>query len=334
MDFLSHHSSLQSWLRKKENRLKVLVPDSIHLDLPASDQDIDYITYSVTSTDFTSVQDAELLVLWLNTPENISAAVSQLKNLKAVQSLAAGPDHLYEAGFAPHISLASGRGLHDAPVAEHALSLILATVRNLDGLQRSQKNKHWDRETIAAQAAVDTYQMFTLNGSAVLIIGFGSIASHLAPMLTALGASVSGVAQSNGERDGYPVVAHSEMSVPLSKADLVLSLVPYTPETEKIFDQHFFKGMKQSAIFINVGRGKTVDEEALLQALSEKIIRKAAVDVTFVEPLPAASPLWELQNLVITPHISGGRPQNSSHLIALNAERILNGQEVLNKVNR
>ena len=314
--------------------MKVLIPDSIPLELPNNNSEIEYITYSVSSNDFSAVQDAELLVLWLNTSENISAAVSQLKNLKAVQSLAAGPDHLYEAGFAPHISLSSGRGLHDAPVAEHALALILATMRNLDGLQRSQGKKYWDRETISAQAAPESFQQFTLNGASILIVGFGSIASHLAPMLSALGARVSGVAQSNGERDGYSVVDQSKMADPLSKADVVISLVPYISETEKMFDRQFFGGMKNSAVFINVGRGKTVDESALEEALAQKIIRKAAIDVTFLEPLPADSPLWSLENLIITPHISGGRPQNSSHLIALNAERILNNQEVLNKVNR
>ncbi len=314
--------------------MKVLIPDSIPLELPNKNSEIEYITYSVSSNDFSAVQDAELLVLWLNTPENISAAVSQLRNLKAVQSLAAGPDHLYEAGFAPHISLASGRGLHDAPVAEHALALILALVRNLDGLQRSQGKKYWDRETINAQSSLETSQLFTLNGASILIVGFGSIASHLAPMLSALGAYVSGVAQSTGERDGYSVVAQSKIADSLSNADVVLSLVPYIPETEKMFDKQFFSGMKKSAVFINVGRGKTVDESALEEALTQKIIRKAAVDVTFFEPLPVDSPLWSLENLIITPHISGGRPQNSSHLIALNAERVLSNQEVLNKVNR
>ena len=316
-----------------ENVMKVLVPDSIPLHFSDQTPEIEYITYSVTSTDFSSVQDAELLVLWLNTPENIAAAVSQLKNLKAVQSLAAGPDHLYEAGFEPHISLASGRGLHDAPVAEHALALVLASIRNLDGLQQSKARQYWDRETISAQAAPDSSQLFTLNGASVLIIGFGSIASHLAPMLTALGASVMGIAQSSGERNGYQVHARSEMAVPLSSADVVISLVPYIPESEKLFNKAFFEGMKESAIFINVGRGKTVDEDALHEALVDKKIRKAAIDVTFIEPLPENSRLWTLPNLIITPHISGGRPQNSSRLIALNAERVLNNEEVLNKVN-
>ena len=316
-----------------ENVMKVLIPDSISLDFSNHNSDIEYVTYSVTSTDFSSVQDAELIVLWLNTPENIAAAVSQLKNLSAVQSLAAGPDHLYEAGFAPNIALASGRGLHDAPVAEHVLALVLSTIRNLDGLHRSQRNNYWDRETISAQAAPESSQLFTLNGASVLIFGFGSIASHLAPMLTSLGSVVSGIAQSTGERHGYPVHARDEMAEPLSRADVVISLVPYLPENEKFFDKAFFESMKASAIFVNVGRGKTVDEDALYEALRLKKIRKAAIDVTYVEPLPENSQLWSLPNLVITPHISGGRPQNSSHLIALNAERVLNGEEILNKVN-
>ena len=313
--------------------MKVLIPDSIPLSLPAING-IEFIQYSVTATDFSTVQDAELFVMWMNTPENTAAAVKQLTNLKVVQTLAAGPDHVLSANFPPHIQIASGRGLHDKTVAEHALTLTLSLIRSIPSLLQSQKAHDWNRAIIEAQAAPSTSYLYTLHGANVLIYGFGSIASHLAPMLSALGAQVTGVARNPGIKNGFEVISESETDSALSEADVVISLLPYEKSTEKYFDQSLFNSMKKSAIFINVGRGRTVDEAALEDALKTKTIRSAAIDVTYVEPLPQDSTLWEIPELIITPHISGGRPQNSEELIAFNSQALLNGEEIRNRVAR
>jgi phosphoglycerate dehydrogenase-like enzyme len=314
--------------------LKVLIPDSVSLKMPSQSQGIEYVTYSVSQSNFNGHQDAELLVLWMNTPENIAACVGQLKSLKLVQTLAAGPDQALGAGFADQIAIASGRGLHDKPVAEHALALTLASIRNLDGMFSSQQSHYWNQEILQAQAAPQSSHLYTLNGSSILIIGFGSIALHLAPMLGALGAEVSGIAQSSGNRNGYPVSDFDSLEQSLAAADVVISLLPFSQETENIFGRNFFNKMKDSAIFINVGRGKTVDESSLIDALKNKLIRRAAIDVTHIEPLPSDSPLWDCPNLIITPHISGGRPQEPEKLIARNAHAVLTGTQIFNLVNR
>jgi phosphoglycerate dehydrogenase-like enzyme len=166
----------------------------------------------------------------------------------------------------------------------------------------------------------------------VLIVGFGSIASQLATVLKALGAHVRGIARSAGIRAGCEILPIAEIFSVLPSADVVISLMPYSAESEKFFNQEFFNGMKNQSIFINVGRGKTVDEDALVEALESNKIRKAAIDVTFDEPLAAESPLWKCQNLFITPHISGGRPLESEQLILANAENILLGKEIINLV--
>jgi phosphoglycerate dehydrogenase-like enzyme len=127
----------------KESAVKVLIPDSIRLSFAQTKSQIEFIPYSVTSTDFSSVQDAELLVLWMNSSENLHAAVSQLHNLKLIQTLAAGPDHALNAGFPGSVAIASGRSLHDKTVTEHALALLLHAVRNLDQLRESQNNSYW-----------------------------------------------------------------------------------------------------------------------------------------------------------------------------------------------
>lgn len=312
--------------------MKVLVPDSLPLHFTDQPQNLEFVTYSVSTTDFLGVQDAELLVLWMNTDENLKAAVAQLSHLKLVQTLAAGPDHALSAGFASHIDIASGRSLHDMPVTEHALALILESIRALDHLSASQRNSHWDSDYIHAQAAPQSSSLYTLNGAGVLIIGFGSIAAQLAPVLTTLGAHVVGAARKAGNRSGFPVISMDLLSASVPKADLVISLLPYSTESEKFFDRTFFNSMKKSAIFINVGRGKTVDESALLDALQSGTIRRAAIDVTYTEPLPQESPLWNCPNLIITPHVSGGRPLGSEKLISANAHNVKNSLPIINLV--
>ena len=313
--------------------MKVLIPDSIVLSLPVI-EGIEFIEYSVTATDFSAVQDAELLVMWMNSPENTAAAVEQLINLKVVQTLAAGPDHVLSANFPSHIQIASGRGLHDKTVAEHALTLTLSLIRAIPTLLKSQSSHEWNFSIIEAQAAPSTSRLYTLNGANVLIYGFGSIASHLSPMLQALGANVTGVARNAAVKNGFKVISELNSNASLAEADVVISLLPYEKSTEKYFDKAFFQDMKKSAVFINVGRGKTVDEVALEDALRSQIIRSAAIDVTFDEPLSSDSNLWEIPELLITPHISGGRPQNSEDLIAFNSKALLNGDAIRNQVAR
>ena len=223
----------------EEKVMKVLIPDSIPLALPII-EGIEFIQYSVTGNNFSSVQDAELLVMWLNSPENTQAAVAQLTNLKVVQTLAAGPDHVLSANFPPHIQIASGRGLHDKTVAEHALTLTLALTRAIPTLLKSQSDHNWNRSIIEAQAEPATSHLYTLNGANVLIYGFGSIASHLAPMLSSLGSHVTGVARNPATKNGFSVISESNSKPALSAADVVISLLPYEKSTEKYFDAPFF----------------------------------------------------------------------------------------------
>lgn len=314
--------------------MKVLFPDSLSLSLPESDGAIEYCRYSAQSADFSNNSDAQMLVLWGNSDANMKAAISQLPNLQLVQTLAAGPDHVLGAGFTSEIAIASGRGLHDVTVVEHALTLILSLVRKMDSLREKQSQSQWDSGYLAAQADPKTESLYTLNKSKVLIYGFGSIAAQLTPILRTLGAEVTGVARNAGTRHGVSVITASDAQARLKEFDVVLSLLPYSSDVEKFFGANFFNSMKSSALFINVGRGKTVDESALVEALTSEKIRAAAVDVTYIEPLPSDSPLWKCKNLTITPHIAGGRPRGSEELIRANALALLNGDELRNLVAR
>ena len=313
--------------------MKILVPDTIELDLSElSVPEKEVAVYQVDKPIPGEHRDAEVLVAWRNTSENLSDAAKTMPSLKLVQTLAAGPDSVLAAGFADNVAITSGRSLHDGPVAEHALALILAAVRHLDQLTESQQDSTWNEPYNAAQSAPDTEQLYTLDGANVTVWGFGSIAGRLAPLLAALGANVTGVAGSKGERYGFPVVADDEFHQVLRTTDVLVSILPATPETADALNEDVLRSLPDTAIFVNVGRGATVDEDALLAALEEGKLRVAALDVTKVEPLPADSKLWGAPNLIITPHVAGNRPKGAAELVTANVTALKEGKPLTNQV--
>lgn len=313
--------------------MKILVPDTIDLALPDL-ENVEVVTIPAGSESFAGNEDAEMLVVWQNSPQNLAAAVKQLPNLRLVQALAAGPDAVLAAGFGEAVQVASGRGLHDIPVAEHTLTLALAAVRRLPHLVDEQRAHRWDSAYNPAQADSATRQQYTLHGATVAIWGFGSIAALVAPMFAALGAQVVGIATTAGDRHGFPVASADDADELLARTDVLVSLVPHTAETESLFDAGLFSRLKRGAVFVNAGRGRTVDEGALLQALESGQLRAAAIDVTREEPLAPESDLWDAPNLLITPHIAGNRPMGGTELVIENARAVLEGGRIRNLVNR
>ena len=313
--------------------MKILVPNTIELDLtdPASSGD-EIVVYEVDKAIAGEHRDAEVLVVWRNTSDNLSDAARAIPGLRLVQTLAAGPDSVLAAGFANTVAITSGRSLHDGPVAEHALALTLTAVRRLDILMESQKSSTWNQPYNAEQSNPATEQLYTLDGAKVTIWGFGSIAGRLAPLLAALGAEVTGVASSKGERYGFPVVAADGFPEVLRSTDVLISILPATPETTDALNDEVLRQLPASAVFVNVGRGATVDEGALLAALREGRLRAAALDVTKIEPLPADSELWSAPNLIITPHVAGNRPKGSAKLVLANISALKEGKPLTNQV--
>jgi phosphoglycerate dehydrogenase-like enzyme len=291
--------------------MKILVPGDVPFDaVPELDDPADVaVPYRLSEPIPDAHVDAEALVTWVNAPALLADAAGRLKQLRWVQSLLAGPNRELNAGFDPAVAIASGVGLHDAPVAEHTLALILARVRRIDRTLTAQRQHVWDRAIMAEQTSAAESRHFTLIGARVTIWGFGSIAQRLAPYLRALGAYVTGVATTAGERHGFPVVTDAELDRLLPETDVLVSLLPGNAKTAHALSAHRFSLLQPHAHFINSGRGTTVDEAALLAALNEGRLAGAAIDVTETEPLPPDSPLWDAPNLIITPHIAGGRPQ-------------------------
>lgn len=313
--------------------MKVLLPDSLPLAPPAP-ADVTLVTYDAGARVPDEHLDAEVLVVWGSTSDDVAAVAGRMPNLRWVQTLAAGPDAVLAAGFPDDVVITSGVGLHSSTVTEHALALVLALVRRLPASARAQAEHRWADELGGVQPLHPTGPVTTLLEARVLVWGFGQIGQTLAGLLRGLGAQVRGVARSAGERAGFPVVAESALADELARTDVLVMILPADTATQRALDAARLAALPNHAYVVNVGRGTTVDEEALLAALTTGGIAGAALDVTAVEPLPAGSPLWDAPGLLLTPHAAGGRPVGADGLIGTNLAALLAGERLRNVVER
>ena len=248
------------------------------------------------------------------------AAIPRIKGLQVVQTLSAGVDRI--VGRLPaSVTLCNASGVHDIGVAEWIVMAILASERSLAELFAAQVAGHWDRSGIRGGE---------LAGSTVLILGHGSIGVALEQRLAPFGAEFIRVART--PRDGVdPLPALSGL---LPRADVVVVLLPLTPETRGLVDADFIGRMKPRALLVNASRGAIVDTDALLGALRDGRIR-AALDVTEPEPLPDGHPLWTAPGVLITPHIAGdvrGEEDRAWAFVAEQIGRFARGEPLANVV--
>jgi phosphoglycerate dehydrogenase-like enzyme len=233
--------------------------------------------------------------------------LANAKRLAFIQSIGAGTDQFPRAELAKAgIRLASARGVNAHAVSEHAMALVLALARKLPEACRNQANKHW-RGMIGEIAQREG----ELGGKTLLVVGLGSIGSRLARLAQAFDMRVIGLrrnphASSDGARPtAAEVHGIDALDRLLPEADFVALTCPLTKETENLIDTEALRRMRPSAYLVNVARGRVVEETALVAALREQRVAGAALDVTVEEPLPPASPLWALPNVLITPHTAG-----------------------------
>ncbi|MDP9028237.1 MAG: phosphoglycerate dehydrogenase [Actinomycetota bacterium] len=313
--------------------MKVLIPRSLELTLDVPDGD-SLVSYDPTLPVADADLDAQVLIADGNTAAQLADTAERLVHLLWVQSLAAGTEAMLTAGLREGVVITSGRGLHDATVAEHTLALVLSGLRSLPTLGRLQQRHEWSNQFGGAQREGPNDPLITLAGANVTIWGFGSIAAALAPLLRALGAHVVGVAHTAGERAGFPVIAVDELDARLAVTDILIGIIPGSPENRQVIDARRIGLLPARAWIINVGRGSTLDETALLQALRDGRIAGAALDVFEHEPLPPESPLWDEPRLTITPHSAGGRPRGAAALITRNLDALHRGVPLENVVPR
>jgi D-2-hydroxyacid dehydrogenase (NADP+) len=249
------------------------------------------------------------------------------KNLQFIQSISAGLDQYDRDLLRRHnIRLASAAGVNAEAVAQHAMALILALKRQLHTGRDNQSDKLW-RGMISDIAAREDQ----LNGKTLLIVGIGRIGSGLARLARAFQMRVIATRRdpSAGAQGADAVYAHDRLAELLPQADIIALTCPLTAQTENLLDAKAIGLMKPSATLINVARGRIVDEDALIEALRDKRLAAAGLDVAREEPLPAASPLWTMSNVLITPHTAGETQRYEDAVIDIlldNLERMWRGE--------
>ena len=263
-----------------------------------------------------------------NVPPNKLPAAEKLELLQLNSSGAA--EYTAPGVLAPGVRLTNATGAYGRSVAEHAFALTLML----------QKNLHLYRDRQSAAEWQDQGRVKSIDGATVAVIGLGDIGLRYARMAKALGAYVIGIKRRGGEcPEGVDELRRpEELTEVLEKADMVFSILPGTRDTAYIYGPEQFKAMKNSAIFINCGRGNAVAGQVLYEALTAGEIAAAAIDVTETEPLPKDSPLWGLENLLITPHVSGGYHLEETFetiidIAAANLKAFLTGGELKNIVD-
>ncbi|EJT71794.1 hypothetical protein GGTG_11047 [Gaeumannomyces tritici R3-111a-1] len=312
--------------------MKLLYPTSLRLDVPSLEGfGVSLHPYDVKKHIPEELVDAEVLITWTNTADNLKDAVKRLTKLRWIQSLAAGPNDVLGAGFDPaKIKITTGSGLHDHTVAEHALGLLLLAARRFDEMRDYQLKRQWPGHLGGPQPDRPADRFTSLRGANVVVWGFGNIAKTLTPLLVGLGAKVTGVARSAGVRDGVEVYGEDKLPELLPRADALVMILPGSDSTRHALNADRLRLLPRHAWLVNVGRGTSVDEDALVAALKKGELGGAALDVFETEPLPEPSPLWDAPNVFVSPHAAGGRPQGAEDLIAYNLRRFLAGQDLKN----
>jgi phosphoglycerate dehydrogenase-like enzyme len=283
------------------------------------------------------VRDADA-VLGLLTP----AILAQGERLRWVQHAGAGIEqYAGMPGLADgDIILTNAQRIYATGGAEHVLAMTMMLSRRLHIALTLQRDRRWDTAPLTGASPYSGAgsELLELRGRTMLVVGLGGIGTEVARIAHGIGMRV--VATRNSSREGPAFVDYvglaSEVDSLAAAADVVVNSVPLTPATEGMFDAGFFARMKSTAFFINIGRGRTVDTDALTAALREGRIAGAGLDVTEPEPLPADHELWGMPNVIITPHVGGdsdGHMERIWLLFQENLRRFVAGERLLSVVD-
>ena len=260
--------------------------------------------------------EARIVVVWAYKSDLLEGSWEVAGNVEWVHVAAAGVDRpLFPKLVESSAVLTNAAGVFDRPMAEWVLMCILAYVKEFFDNVEYQREHRWVNREVGV-----------LEGQKALVVGAGGVGRDVAHMLGLVGMQVRGVARSRREGD---------LAELLPEADYVICALPLTAATQGLFGAEEFALMKPTARFINVGRGASVDEEAMIAALKQGQIAGAALDVFVTEPLPSASPLWDLPNVFVSPHMSGsGFEERLAAQFLHNLRRWKAGRPLLNVVDK
>lgn len=228
--------------------------------------------------------------------------LNRTNHVRFIQAMSAGVDYLPLQQIArEHIQLANTSGIHAVPIAEHVLGSVLSFARGLRPTAPLSATEWLDN---ARREAI-----WTAAGKTALIYGTGHIGQAIAAALHGIGMHVNGISRRGAAKPHFDRIGTDADSTDFARvADVIVNVMPLTGETRHFFDARYFTALPQKPLFINVGRGASVDQKALVAALEAGRLRGAALDVFEVEPLPTNDPLWQMPNVLVTPHLSGTVP--------------------------
>jgi phosphoglycerate dehydrogenase-like enzyme len=270
--------------------------------------------------------DAEILLTMGRLDPDIT---ERTPKLRWVQSLAAGIDKLpLETFIKRNIIVTNGKGVHIVQMSEFTLGVMLQWVRNTNKFLKHQQEKIWEQKLSFDE----------LYGKTVGILGAGAIGEAVARKCQAFDMNVIGFNRSGAAQPHFNEIFSGEngLIALLQKSDFVVLLLPSTSKTHHFIKREHLQQMKSSAFLINIARGDVIDEEALMEALQNGTISGAALDVFEQEPLPETSPLWTMDNVILTPHIAGATDhyiERAAPIFYHNLKQYIAGQPLMNVVN-
>ena len=240
------------------------------------------------------------------------------KNLKWVHLTSAGTNKVPDFVKNSEMIITNSSGVHPIPIAEHVFAFMLMLSRKINLAHAFQiKNQKWVRN-------YGIYKPDELFDKTILIVGMGRIGERIAEIAKAFGMKASGIVRDLNKKRNTNVnlYAIKDLKKALKDADFIVNALPGTEHTKGIFDAETFKAFKPTAYFINIGRGTSVIEKDMISALKSGTIAGAGLDVFETEPLPESSELWNLENVIITPHYSGWNPNYTKRVIDIFIENL------------
>ncbi|MBO0793404.1 MAG: D-2-hydroxyacid dehydrogenase [Ktedonobacteraceae bacterium] len=273
----------------------------------------------------------------------------QAPRLRWVQLQSAGANHILNNPLLAHqVTFTTASGVHAVNIAEYVFTTILGWYHHFEQMIAWKQRGHWpsDKESGAL------FMPQELRGMTLGVVGYGSIGREVARLARTFGMRVLAMQRGSDHRDSgflFPGIGDPEGTLPeryyrpdqlhemLGECDVVVIGLPLTTHTEGLFDEAALRAMKKNAFLVNIARGNVCDEDALVRALREEWIAGAALDVFRQEPLPDDSPLYQLPNVIMSPHISGATPMYSERVLTIfeeNLRRYLHGEPLYNVVER
>jgi D-2-hydroxyacid dehydrogenase (NADP+) len=262
------------------------------------------------------IEEADVLL----TRKISDGLLRRAKRLQWIQVKTSGVNYIVDLpSYKKEILLTSARGIHGPQVSEMAILLMLALNRNFPQNVRNQEERVWDR-----------WPGKLLYQKEVGILGIGVIGEEIANKCKAFGMTVHGIDMvKRGVNSVDYFYDPSDLLQVMPKVDYFIIVVPYTKETQHMINRNVLAAMKPTSYLINLGRGKVVDEEALIEVLREQRIAGAALDTFWLEPLPKDHPFWSLKNVIITPHVAGASDNYVEQVFSIfgeNLRRFLKGE--------